>query len=674
MLTKNEIEKRISELRAQIRDYDYSYYVLAESKISDLKYDLLYKELQKLEEENSHLITTDSPTQRVGSDLTKDFPQIKHKTPMLSLSNSYSKEELLDFDKRVKNLLDENDEIEYVTELKIDGVSISIRYLDGKLETASTRGDGFVGEEVTTNIRTIKSIPLSINKSIDNYPDSFEVRGEVFMEVDEFNKFNELREKEGLKLFANPRNSTAGTLKLQNPREVAARPLDVFVYYLLAEEKLFSSHFENLEFLKELGFKTNKNAKLCSGIGQVLEFCEYWDKKRVDLPYEIDGIVVKVNNLEYQKKLGSIAKSPRWAIAYKYAAQKTTTEVLGITWQVGRTGAVTPVAELQPVFLAGSTISRATLHNKDEIVRKDIRIGDIVLIEKGGDVIPKIIGVDLAKRRNGLLKTRIPSVCPVCKKDLFAPLDEVAIYCTNTECSSQIKGRIEHFASRGAMDIEGLGKSLIDQFVDLNILSSYTDIYELKNKREQLISIERLGEKSVDNLLAAIEQSKNQPFEKVLFGLGIRYVGAGAAKKLAKEFKTIENIIRAPKELIESVNEIGPSIAESISQFFNKKENLLVVKKMQSAGLIFEIKEETEVLGKLNNLNNLSFVITGTLENYKRNEAKSEIEKRGGKVTSSVSAKTDFVLAGSSAGSKLKKAESLNVKIITESEFETLLG
>ena len=671
MLNKNEIEKRISELREQIRDYDYSYYVLAETKISDLKYDLLFKELQKLEEENPHLITTDSPTQRVGSDLTKDFPQVKHKTPMLSLSNSYSKDELLDFDKRVKNLLDTNDEIEYVTELKIDGVSISIHYTDGKLETASTRGDGFVGEEVTTNIRTIKSIPLSIKKSADKYPDSFEVRGEVFMEIDEFKKLNEVRENEGLKIFANPRNSSAGTLKLQNPREVAARPLDIFVYYLLSEVELFNSHFDNLEFLKELGFKTNKNAKLCSNIHQVLEYCDYWDKKRVELPYDIDGIVVKVNNLEYQKVLGSIAKSPRWAIAYKYAAQKTTTLVLGITWQVGRTGAVTPVAELEPVFLAGSTISRATLHNKDEIVRKDIRIGDIVVLEKGGDVIPKIIGVDLEKRKSGLLETPIPSVCPVCKKDLFSPHDEVAIYCTNIDCSSQIKGRIEHFASRGAMDIEGLGKSLIDQFVDLNLLSSYTDIYELKNRREQLISIERLGEKSVENLIAAIEQSKKQPFEKVLFGLGIRYVGTGAAKKLVKEFKSIDNIIQAPKELIESVNEIGPSIADSIIQFFENKKNLSAIKKLKSAGLIFEIKEESEVY---NNLNNLSFVLTGTLDKYTRNEAKSEIEKRGGKVISSVSSKTDYVLAGENAGSKLKKAESLNVKIITESEFEILLG
>ncbi|MCW8850855.1 MAG: NAD-dependent DNA ligase LigA [Melioribacteraceae bacterium] len=671
MKNKNEIENRISDLRKQIRDYDFSYYVLAETKINDFEYDLLYKELQKLEKENPHLITFDSPTQRVGSDLTKTFPQVKHTTPMLSLSNSYSKEDLLDFDKRIKNLLDTTDEIEYVTELKIDGVSISIHYQEGTFKTAATRGDGFVGEDVTTNIKTIKSIPLSVKHSNIKYPNSFEVRGEVFMEIEEFRRFNEIREKEGLKLFANPRNSSAGTLKLQNPSEVASRPLDIFVYYLLSDKKLFNSHFENLEFLKELGFKTNKNTKLCSSIHTVLEFCEYWDKKRIELPYDIDGIVVKVNNLEYQEKLGSIAKSPRWAIAYKYAAQRTKTTVLGITWQVGRTGAVTPVAELEPVLLAGSTISRATLHNKDEIVRKDIRIGDVVIIEKGGDVIPKIIEVDLAKRKTGLLVTSIPSECPVCSKKLFSPEDEVAIYCTNVDCAAQIKGRIEHFASRAAMDIEGLGKSLIDQFVDLNILNSYTDIYELKNKRDQLIQIERLGEKSVDNLLYAIEKSKDQPFEKVLFGLGIRYVGAGAAKKLAKAFKSIDNLIKSSKEEIENVNEIGPSIAQSIIQFFEVEKNLLIIQKLKKAGLIFEILEETQFD---ENLKDLTFVLTGTLEKLTRDEAKIEIEKRGGKVSSSVSAKTDFVLAGENAGSKLKKAESLGIKIITESEFEILLG
>jgi DNA ligase (NAD+) len=389
------------------------------------------------------------------------------------------------------------------------------------------------------------------------------------------------------------------------------------------------------------------------------------------LQYDIDGIVVKVNNLNYQEELGSIAKSPRWAIAYKYAAQRTKTTVLGITWQIGRTGAVTPVAELEPVLLAGSTISRATLHNKDEIIRKDIRIGDTVIIEKGGDVIPKIVEVDLTNRKPGLLVTSIPSECPVCKNKLFIPEDEVAIYCVNLDCAAQIKGRIEHFASRGAMDIEGLGKSLIDQFVDMEILKSYTDIYELMKVKDQLISIERLGEKSVDNLLLAIEKSKNQPFEKVLFGLGIRYVGSGAARKLAKEFKSIDNIINASKEKIESVNEIGPSIAESVIQFFADEKNLVIIEKLKKAGLVFEIVENTEVDEKLKDM---IFVLTGGLERFTRDEAKLEIEKRGGKVTSSVSAKTDFVLAGENAGSKLSKAESLGIRIINESEFEILLG
>lgn len=671
MPNKNEIEKRIIELRDQIRIHDYNYYVLAESKINDFEYDSLYSELLKLEKGNPQFITSDSPTQRVGSDLTKDFKQFKHNSPMLSLSNSYSSSDLLDFDKRVKNILGVEEDIEYVTELKIDGVSISIHYENGLLTKAATRGDGFVGEEVTTNIKTIKSIPLSINKLKDTLPKSFEVRGEVFMEIEEFKNFNESRAKDGFKLFANPRNSTAGTLKLQDPKAVAVRPLDIFVYYLLSEKELFQSHFENLEYLKELGFKTNNNSKICSNINEVLDFCEFWNTKRNELPYDIDGIVVKVNNLKFQEELGNIAKSPRWAIAYKFAAQRTTTKLKQITWQVGRTGAITPVAELEPVLLAGSTISRATLHNRDEIERKDIRVNDIVVLEKGGDVIPKIVEVDVSKRERNSVKSVFPSKCPVCAQPLFFPEDEVAIYCTNIECAAQIKGQIEHFASRGAMDIEGLGKSLIDQFVDLKILSSYTDIYQLKDRRDDLLEIERLGEKSVDNLLDSIEKSKEQPFEKVLFGLGIRYVGAGAAKKLVKHFKSIDAIINATKEEIENVNEIGPSIAASLEQFFCNSQNIENIRSLKTAGLRFVANNEYSTA---ETLSGQTFVLTGTLKNFTREEAKVEIEKRGGKVSSSVSSKTDYVLAGESSGSKLKKAESLGIKIISESEFDLLIG
>ena len=667
----DDIKKRVSELKDLIRKHDYNYYVLAESKISDYEYDQLYQELLRLEIENPQLITSDSPTQRVGSDLTKDFPSVEHSTPMLSLANSYDENDLLDFEKRVRNTLKTENEIEYVAELKIDGVSISVVYENGLLMKAATRGDGYTGEDVTNSVKTIRSVPLSINSTKVKFPKNFEVRGEVFMEIEEFNKYNASREKEGLKLFANPRNSSAGTLKLQDPKIVASRPLDIFVYYFLSEDKIFESQYNNLEYLKKIGFKTNPNYKLCSNINEVLEFCHKWEKLRENLPYEIDGVVVKVNNIELQEKLGNIAKSPRWAIAYKFAAQSATTKLKSITWQVGRTGAVTPVAEIEPVLLAGSTISRATLHNRDEIKRKDIREGDIVIIEKGGDVIPKIIEVELAKRESHSLTTEFPKNCPECGQKLLYPEDEVAIYCVNVQCPAQIKGQIEHFASRGAMDIEGLGKSLIDQFVDLKLLSSYADIYSLNEKRDELISIERLGEKSVDNLLDAIEKSKKKPFEKVLFALGIRYVGAGAAQKLAKGFGDIDHLISATEEEIIEINEIGPSIASSITLFFSNRKNKTMVDLLIAAGLRFAV-ELDETISQ--NLVDTTFVITGSLGKFTREEAKSEIEKRGGKVSSSVSSKTSFVLAGESAGSKLGKAKKLNLKIISEDEFIYMLG
>ncbi len=670
MLNKNKIQEKISEIRKKIKEYDYYYYVLAESKISDYEYDILLKELQKLEEENPEFISKDSPTQRVGSDLTKNFPVVKHSTPMLSLSNSYNAEDLLDFDKRIKNILKIEQDIEYVTELKIDGVSISILYEDGFLTKAATRGDGFTGEDVTANVKTIRSIPLSVNLLGENILD-FEVRGEVFMELDEFKKFNENREKESLKLFANPRNLSAGTLKLQDPKEVAVRPLDIFIYYLLSDNSNFDKQSSNLKYLKKLGFKTNPNSKLCKNIDEVLDFCKLWEEKRNNLKYEIDGIVIKVNNLEYQRKLGSIAKSPRWAIAYKFPAKQTKTILRDITWQVGRTGTVTPVAELEPVFLAGSTISRATLHNKEEILRKDIRVGDTVVIEKGGDVIPKIVEVEKSERKENVQITEVPKYCPVCKQELENSEDETAVYCLNVECSAQIKGQIEHFAMRAAMEIEGLGYSLIDQFVDLGLLKSYVDIYELKNKREMLINIERLGEKSVDNLLEAIEKSKEKPFEKVLFALGIRYVGSGAAKKLVKEFGSIENLINSSKEEIEEVYEIGPSIASSLKSFFGRKKNIENIKRLQSFGLNFQIENNEEFD---NTFENLTFVLTGTLSEYTRDEVKEIIEKKGGKVTGSVSSKTNYILAGENAGSKLEKGKKLNIEIINEAEFYKLLG
>lgn len=669
-MNKN-VENTINDLRKKINEYDYNYYVIAKSSVSDLEYDTILKELEALEKTYPQFITSDSPTQRVGSDLTKDFPSVKHSLPMLSLANSYNEDDLFDFDKRIKNLLDSNDEIEYVCELKIDGVSISLIYENNKFIRAITRGDGTAGEDVTNNIKTIRSIPLSVDSALSKKNSSFEVRGEVFMDKEKFNDLNEEREKQGLKLFANPRNSTAGTLKLQDPKIVNERPLDAFIYYYYSTNTNFETQNESLQHISDLGLKVNNHFKLCKNINEVLEYCSNWNEQRSKLQYEIDGVVIKVNQIKFQQELGNVAKSPRWAIAYKFKAEQITTKLNKITWQVGRTGAVTPVAELTPVFLAGSTISRATLYNKDEIKRKDIREGDVVVIEKGGDVIPKVVSVELENRESNSKAVIIPTDCPACGKTLFTPEDEVAIYCTNNNCAAQIKGKLEHFSSRGAMDIEGLGESLIDLFVDEGLLKSVVDIYNLKEKREDLITIERLGEKSVDNLLEAIEKSKQQPFEKLLFALGIRFVGAGVAKKLVRQFENIENLKLASQEEIESVHEIGKSIATSLINYFPEAENIEMINNLIQAGLKFETKKNNNVN---NTLADKIFILTGKLSKYSRNEAKAEIEKRGGRVTSSVSKKTSYVLAGENSGSKIKKAENLAIQIIDENDFEKLLG
>ncbi len=580
----SSVEKKIEELRSLIIKHDYNYYVLSEPVISDENYDKLVKELELLETKNPHLITPDSPTQRVGKDITKEFKSVKHKIPMLSLSNTYDEQDLYDFDKRVKESLPESEKVEYVVELKIDGASVSINYVDGKLKTAATRGDGSVGEEITNNVKTIRSVPLKIDlgKKEKYKLKDFEVRGEVYMPIEEFKKTNKEREDKGEKLFANPRNSTAGTLKLQDPKIVAARKLNVFLYSLISTEDDLESQLENLKLLSKLGFKVNDSYKVCKNIDDVLKVCNQFEEIRDSLDYEIDGAVIKVNSIRQQKILGSIAKSPRWAVAYKFKAKQAFTKMNDITWQVGRTGAITPVAELEPVKLAGSTISRATLHNYDEIQRKDIRAGDTVVIEKGGDVIPKIVSVVLSERPKKSQSTQPPDKCPVCKSKLFKPENEVAFYCENPECSAQIKGRLIHFAGRGAMDIEGLGDALIDLFVNKGFITHFSDIYRLKDKRDELIQIERLGEKSIDNLLRAIEISKSQPFSKVLFALGIRYVGAGAAQKITDHFISIDDIIAASEEEISSIYEIGPSISKSIKQFFSIKKNV---------GLIEDFKE-----------------------------------------------------------------------------------
>lgn len=660
--------QRIEELRELIREHDYNYYILAQPVISDYEFDQLLNELIKLEKENPHFISPDSPTQRVGSDLTKEFKSVQHKIPMLSLSNTYNENELIDFDRRVREGLPKNEKVEYVCELKIDGLSVSLRYVNGKLDVAATRGDGTVGEDVTNNVKTIRSVPLVIKKHAKQKLnlDQFEVRGEVFMELEAFKKLNEERELNGEKTFANPRNSSAGTLKLQDPQLVAKRPLQIFVYYLFTEKNELISQSENLILLEDLGFRINKNYRVCNSIEGVLQFCDEWEGKRNELPYEIDGVVIKVNSLKQQKILGTIAKSPRWAVAYKFKAKQANTRLNNITWQVGRTGTLTPVAELEPVFLAGSTISRATLHNIDEIKRKDIREGDWVVIEKGGDVIPKVVSVDLTKRTKDSAEVDVPSKCPVCGSKLFRSEDEVAIYCENNLCPAQVKGRISHFASRGAMDIEGLGEALINLFVDLNFLKDYSDIYDLKEKRNELIQIERLGEKSIDNLLNAIETSKKKPFNKVLFALGIRYVGSGAANKLADHFLTLEKLSSASEEEIESVHEIGSSISKSVKRFFANTQNRKIIERLKKAGLNLAGEKKVNVSDLFEGK---SFVLTGTLSSMSRENAKEIIQRHGGAVVSAVSKNTSYVVAGDSPGSKLDKAQKLGIPVLSEEQF-----
>lgn len=667
----SDIKIKIESLRKKIREHDYKYYVLTEPAVSDEEYDKLVKKLEKLEAEHPDFITPDSPTQRVGKDLTKDFKSVQHKVPMLSLANTYNEEELYDFDRRVNDALPENEKVEYIVEFKIDGASVSLNYIDGILKTAATRGDGVVGEEITNNVRTIRTIPLKLNevKSGQYKLKDIEVRGEIFMNIKDFINLNKVREERKEKLFANPRNSAAGTLKMQDPKEVVKRPLNNFVYTLISIDDELKSHEENLMILNKLGFKVNGEYKKCCSIEEVIDTCHKFESRRDELEYEIDGGVIKVNSIAQQNILGSIAKSPRWAVAFKFKAKQAFTSVNKIVWQVGRTGAVTPVAELEPVLLAGSTISRATLHNYDEIKRKDIREGDRVVIEKGGDVIPKIVSVVLSERNKKSKPVKPPAECPVCKSPLFNPPDEVAYYCENTECPAQVKEIIKHFASRTAMDIEGLGEALIDIFVDKGFLITYADVYHLKERREDIIAIERLGKKSVDNLLSAIEESKNKPFDKVLFAIGIRYVGAGVARKLANHFNSIDGLINASEEDLISVPEIGPSIAKSVKQFFKNKINIGIIKKLKAAGLKFELNKSDSRQVKENFFTGKTFVLTGRLNNFTREEAGEKIIRLGGKVTGSVSQSTDYLIAGEKSGSKKNKANELGINIMTEGDL-----
>ncbi|NPA68118.1 MAG: NAD-dependent DNA ligase LigA [Chlorobi bacterium] len=668
-MNKPEAKQKIETLRKILSEHNYNYYVLSKPVISDFEYDMMMKELEKLEKEFPEFDDPNSPSKRVGSDISNDFKQVVHDYPMLSLGNTYNTGELKDFDKRIKNIIGNNTPVKYVCELKFDGTAISIKYLNGKLSQAVTRGDGTKGDDVTANVRTIKSIPLTLQNS--GYPEKFEVRGEIIMPRKIFEQLNAEREKNGETPFANPRNAASGTLKLKYPREVAKRKLDAFIYYLLGEQLPSNSHFENLKKLKQWGFKTSEHTKLVNNIDEVFDFIEFWDKERHKLPYDIDGIVIKTDSLKLQAELGMTGKSPRWAISYKFKAENVATKLISIEYQVGRTGAITPVANLEPVQLAGTTVKRASLHNADIIEELDVREGDTVFVEKGGEIIPKITGVDISKRPEGLPKTKFPDKCPACGHKLVRNPDEAKHYCPDEYgCPPQIKGKIEHFVSRNAMDIN-CGEATINALYEAGFVENIADLYDLTY--EQIYSLEGFKEKSAKNLLKSIEESKKIPFERVLFALGIRYAGNIAAKTLAKEFKNIENLQNADLEKLTATKEIGDKIAESIINFFKNEKNIEIINRLKKAGLQFAIKENTET--KQDILKGAKIVISGTFKKHSRDELKKLIEQYGGKNQSSVSKNTDYFLAGEKVGpSKLEKVKKFNIKTISEDEFIKMIN
>lgn len=663
-MEKEIILKRIAELRTILDDHNYRYYVLSQPIISDLEFDLLLKELEKLEAENPEFFDPNSPTQRVGSDLNKEFEQVRHQYPMLSLSNSYSEEELRDFDQKIRKLTDQ--QFEYVCELKYDGTSISLRYKNGRLDKAITRGDGTFGDDVTANVRTIRSIPLKLSGT--GYPEEFEIRGEILLPFSEFERINQEREEAGEPQFANPRNAASGTLKSQKSSVVAERKLDAYFYYLLGEKLPADGHFENLQAAKSWGFKISPDTEKCANIDEVIAFIRKWNQKRFDLPVATDGIVIKVNSNSLQQYLGTTAKSPRWAIAYKYKAEQASTTLLSVSYQVGRTGAVTPVANLEPVLLAGTTVKRASLHNADIIRSLDLHLGDVVYVEKGGEIIPKIVGVDTVSRHPMALPVEFIKHCPECGTALIRTEGEAAHYCPNEDgCPPQIKGKIEHFISRKAMNIDGLGAETIDLLYNENLIRNIADLYELK--KEQISRLERLGDKSAERILKSLSESRKVPFEKLLFALGIRYVGETVAKILAQRLVSIENIESASLEELTSIDEIGGRIAESIRLYFSNPQHISLVERLREKGLQFKLDEES-LASRTDKLKGLSIIISGTFEKNSRDDLKRMIEQNGGKNVSSISKNTDYLLAGNNIGpSKLEKAEKLKIPIITEDEF-----
>ncbi|MBE7653408.1 NAD-dependent DNA ligase LigA [Tenacibaculum finnmarkense] len=663
------IQQTIQALRDELNQHNYNYYVLDNATISDYDFDIKLKELENLEAENPQYFDANSPTQRVGGEITKNFDTVTHKNRMYSLDNSYSKDDLLDWEKRLQKMLG-TDAIQYTCELKYDGASINLTFENGKFIKAVTRGDGFQGDEVTANIRTIKSIPLSVSS---DFVSDFEMRGEIILPLEGFHKMNQERLENDEELYKNPRNTASGSLKLQDSAAVAKRPLDCLLYQVVTDQRKYKTHFEILENARNIGFKVPKTITLANSIDAVFEFINHWDIERHNLPYETDGVVVKVNNLQQQEELGYTSKYPRWAIAYKFKAEQVSSVLHEISYQVGRTGAITPVANLEPVQLAGTVVKRASLHNADQIEKLDIRINDTVFVEKGGEIIPKIIAVDLSKRPADSEPTKYATNCPECDTELVRSEGDAKHYCPNEfGCAPQITGRIQHFISRKAMDIDGLGGETVDLLRKEGLIKNYADLYDLKT--QQIIPLERMAEKSAQNMIAGIEKSKEIPFEKVLFALGIRFVGETVAKKLAKHFKSIDNLMTASLETLISVDEIGDRIAESIIEFSNDLGNIQLINRLKLHGVQLEVSAES-LENQTDKLVEKVFVVSGVFHQMTRNELKKAIEDNGGKVSSSISKKTSFIVAGDNMGpSKLTKAESLGISIISEQEFIDMIG
>jgi DNA ligase (NAD+) len=664
----DSVKKRIEELSKQIEEHNYNYYVNAAPTISDYEFDMLLEELLKLEKEHPEFLKSDSPSQRVGGQITKEFKNIKHKYPMLSLGNTYSESELADFDERVKKAL--NAPFEYVCELKYDGVAIGLTYKDGVLVQAVTRGDGESGDDVTTNVKTIRSIPIKLRGN--NYPDEFEIRGEIFMPRKAFDEINKEREEIGDALLANPRNAAAGTLKMQDSSVVANRNLDCCLYYVLGENLPYQNHYESLQAAKEWGFKISPYLKKADDIAGVYKYVAHWDEERSNLEFDIDGVVIKVNANEQQRTLGFTAKSPRWAISYKFKAQRVSTLLESISYQVGRTGAITPVANLKPVLLAGTTVKRASLHNADIIEKLDVRIGDTVFVEKGGEIIPKIIGVDESKRHLHSYKVDYITHCPECGAILIRNETEANHYCPNElGCPPQVKGKIEHFVSRKALNIDSLGSETIAQLYDAGLIKTVADIYELK--KEDILKLDRMAEKSVNNLLAGIEASKKVKFERVLYGIGIRHIGETTAKKLAYYFKNMDALKEASYEQLIEVGDIGETTAKTIVDYFKDTRNVKIIERLISYGLQFQLSEE-QLINTSDKLKGCTFVVSGVFSKFSRDDLKKAIEQNGGKNAGSISSKTNYVIAGENMGpEKLKKAEKLGVLIISEDDFIKML-